>query len=110
MGRFAVFLVSASLLLVSCSRKTGDIEVGAYLSLSGSDSAFGIETREGISGDPNFPPVMQVEDIAVQRVAAAPHLLAARAGLGAPPEAPEEDLSGIEKVRRFPKGLKPVPA
>jgi hypothetical protein len=69
-----------------------------------------IETREGIPGDPNFPPVMQVEDIAVQRLAAAPHLLAARADVGAPPEAPEEDLSGIEKVRRFPKGLKPVPA
>ncbi len=35
-------------LTTGCGKKTDDIAVGAYLSLSGSDSTFGTDTRDGI--------------------------------------------------------------
>jgi hypothetical protein len=58
-----------------------------------------IEERPG-PGDPNFPPSLEVENLpqpTVQRLAA----------LGGSPNAADEiDLTGIEKVRRFPHGLK----
>ena len=46
---FSVGLLSALALSGSgCGKKSDDITVGAYLSLSGSDSTFGTDTREGI--------------------------------------------------------------
>lgn len=51
MKRFFSALVVAALALscaASCTKKSDAIVVGAYLSLSGSDSAFGVDTREGI--------------------------------------------------------------
>lgn len=45
----AVSLVLASVVACGgCSKKTNDIPVGAYLSLSGPDSTFGTDTRDGI--------------------------------------------------------------
>jgi hypothetical protein len=57
-------------------------------------------------GKTMFPPVIQVEDqhVPIQPVsdsATAPRLMASRGGSGAQP-----DLSGIDKVRRFPHGLR----
>ncbi len=43
-----VFSALATLALVACKPKTDDTLVGAYLSLSGPDSTFGTDTREGI--------------------------------------------------------------
>jgi hypothetical protein len=58
-----------------------------------------IEERPG-PDDPNFPPSLEVENLptpTVQRLAVE----------GVSPNAADEiDLSGIEKVRRFPYGLK----
>lgn len=51
MKRLFGALVVAALVLpctASCTKKSDAIVVGAYLSLSGSDSAFGVDTREGI--------------------------------------------------------------
>lgn len=71
-----------------------------------------VEVREGPKGDPNFPPVMEVEQFAPR-----PKLLRAAAveeeerppirGLSRDPQfqADDVELSGIEKVRRFPHGL-----
>jgi L-Lysine epsilon oxidase N-terminal/L-lysine epsilon oxidase C-terminal domain len=57
-----------------------------------------IETRAGPKDDPNFPSLMEVEDLS----RAEPALLAA-----APAAMSEEvDLAGNQKVRRFPYGLK----
>lgn len=44
---FVLSLVALSC-AASCAKKSDAIVVGAYLSLSGSDSAFGVDTREGI--------------------------------------------------------------
>ncbi len=58
-----------------------------------------VEERPG-PGDPNFPPSLEVENLpqpTVQRLAAPG---------GSPDAADEIDLTGIEKVRRFPHGLK----
>lgn len=48
--RFVAFAAAAATATLSagCGKKTDDIPVGAYLSLSGSDSTFGTDTREGI--------------------------------------------------------------
>src|SRR4051812_7195702 len=44
-----VLVAVAGLCITACKRKPDDaIKVGAYLSLSGSDSAFGLDTREGM--------------------------------------------------------------
>jgi L-Lysine epsilon oxidase N-terminal/L-lysine epsilon oxidase C-terminal domain len=58
-----------------------------------------VEVREGPSDRENFPAVLEVEQIAAKP---AQRMLAMRM-----PETPEEDvdLSGIEKVNRFPYGL-----
>ncbi len=46
---FALASVFVSALAsTACDRKTDDIAIGAYLSLSGSDSTFGTDTRDGI--------------------------------------------------------------
>ncbi len=46
-GAFAILALTAG--LVSCSKaKSDEIVVGAFLSLSGSDSAFGIDTKNGM--------------------------------------------------------------
>jgi len=47
---FSALVVAAFALscTASCTKKSDAIVVGAYLSLSGSDSAFGVDTREGI--------------------------------------------------------------
>ena len=59
-----------------------------------------VETRPGPTDDPSFPSVFEVEDLPEQ----------VRTMLAASPEfameAAEVDLSGIEKVRRFPHGLR----
>lgn len=71
-----------------------------------------VEVREGPKGDPNFPPVMEVEQFAPRRKL----LLTAAAeeaerppirGLSRDPQfqADDVDLDGVEKVRRFPHGL-----
>lgn len=52
--RFTLSLATLGLLVVSaagsagCEKKTDDLVVGAFLSLSGSDSTFGTDTRDGI--------------------------------------------------------------
>ena len=56
-----------------------------------------VETRPGPASGP-FPKVMEVEDLHP-----AAHELAAAVG---PRAAEELDLSGIDKVRRFPHGLR----
>ena len=38
----------SALATTGCEKKTDDIRIGAYLSLSGSDSTFGTDTRDGI--------------------------------------------------------------
>ena len=43
-----VFAALGALVLLSCKSQTNDVRVGAYLSLSGADSTFGTDTREGI--------------------------------------------------------------
>lgn len=48
MRRLACVVALLFVLASSCAKKSDDIKVGSYLSLSGSDSAFGVETREGI--------------------------------------------------------------
>jgi branched-chain amino acid transport system substrate-binding protein len=54
MGRRTISLVFGALSLLaavgsaSCKSKTDDVVVGAYLSLSGADSTFGTDTRDGI--------------------------------------------------------------
>jgi branched-chain amino acid transport system substrate-binding protein len=45
---FTLGLVAASLACGGCGKKSNEIPVGAYLSLSGSDSTFGTDTRQGI--------------------------------------------------------------
>ena len=47
---FSVAFALAALfaLNTSCTKKTDEVVVGAYLSLSGSDSTFGTDTRDGI--------------------------------------------------------------
>ncbi len=50
--------LAATAVLGGCKKKTNDIPVGAYLSLSGVDSTFGTDTKEGI-------------DLAVEQVNAA---------------------------------------
>lgn len=72
-----------------------------------------VEVREGPPGDPHFPPVMEVEQLPPLRV----RLLRAKAtedeerppvrGISRDPQlqADDVDLTGIEKVRRFPHGL-----
>lgn len=46
---YAALFVSAAAAATGCSKaKSDEIVVGAFLSLSGSDSAFGIDTRKGI--------------------------------------------------------------
>jgi hypothetical protein len=58
-----------------------------------------IEQRPG-PGDSHFPPYLEVEDMPKRT-------LARLAAEGDPPDAADEvDLTGIEKVRRFPHGLK----
>ena len=59
-----------------------------------------VEVREGVKKNPNFPPVMEVENLppetrAKMSVAAEQRLAAA----------PRRDLSKIAKVNRFPRGL-----
>ena len=44
----AFALAALGALNTSCTKKTDEIVVGAYLSLSGSDSTFGTDTRDGI--------------------------------------------------------------
>lgn len=41
-------IVASSIAGAGCGKKSDDIRVGAYLSLSGPDSTFGTDTREGI--------------------------------------------------------------
>jgi branched-subunit amino acid ABC-type transport system permease component/ABC-type branched-subunit amino acid transport system substrate-binding protein len=49
-GVLAVLALLALLTLTSaCKPKTDDIPIGAYLSLSGADSTFGTDTRDGIA-------------------------------------------------------------
>ena len=53
LSRRAFTLAAASLALsttgvTGCDKKSDDIPIGAYLSLSGSDSTFGTDTRDGI--------------------------------------------------------------
>ncbi|MEO6574569.1 MAG: hypothetical protein ABIP89_12070, partial [Polyangiaceae bacterium] len=52
-SRRLLFPAMASFALIGlacegCKAKSDDIPVGAYLSLSGSDSTFGTDTRDGI--------------------------------------------------------------
>jgi L-Lysine epsilon oxidase N-terminal/L-lysine epsilon oxidase C-terminal domain len=56
-----------------------------------------VETRDGPKNDPNFPPTIEVEDLPQPTR----QKLASRARA-----APRADLSSIDKVRRFPHGLK----
>jgi hypothetical protein len=56
-----------------------------------------VETREGVLNDSNFPPVMEVEDLAQ----GPQQLRAARTAKRA-----DYSIDSIEKVRRFPYGLK----
>ena len=59
-----------------------------------------VEIRPGPDGDPNFPATLEVEELPEQvhrMLAAAPEIAH---------EAAAVDLSGIEKVRRFPHGLR----
>jgi hypothetical protein len=70
-----------------------------------------VEVREGLPNDPNFPPTMEVEQLpppktllkAVATVEESPVV-----GLSREPDTPAEslDLSNIEKVHRFPFGLR----
>jgi branched-subunit amino acid ABC-type transport system permease component/ABC-type branched-subunit amino acid transport system substrate-binding protein len=46
-ARIAI-VVALALILTGCKPKADDIPIGAYLSLSGSDSTFGTDTRDGI--------------------------------------------------------------
>jgi hypothetical protein len=70
-----------------------------------------VEVRDGPQAAPHFPPVMEVEQFAPQQPAL--HALAAEEqkapvrGLSRDPQfqADDVDLTGIEKVRRFPHGL-----
>ncbi len=59
-----------------------------------------VVTRPGPVDDANFPPTMQVEELPEQ----------VHARLRAEPEVAHEaaqiDLTGIGKVRRFPRGLR----
>ena len=59
-----------------------------------------VETRPGPAGDPNFPSTIGVEELPEQ----------VRLLLNAAPEeahaAGEVDVSQIDKVRRFPRGLR----
>jgi len=70
-----------------------------------------VEVREGPQDDPNFPPVMEVEQLAPRpaalRALAVEEKRAPVRGLSRDPQfQPEDvDLRGIEKVRRFPHGL-----
>jgi hypothetical protein len=80
---------------------------GGYLdqinSFIGNISQMGImEMRDGPKGDPAFPATIGVQDVPPQ-----PPVLAAALALAlAPATSATEDLAGIEKVRRFPFGLK----
>lgn len=59
-----------------------------------------VVTRPGPVDDANFPPTMQVEELPEQvhaRLRAAPEVAQ---------EAAQIDLTGIDKVRRFPRGLR----
>jgi hypothetical protein len=58
-----------------------------------------VEVRDGPQDQPNFPAVMEVENLP----ALTDRLLAAMA---VPAEVDQVDLSGIDKVRRFPFGLR----
>lgn len=70
-----------------------------------------VEVREGLQGDPNFPPEMEVEHLAPPRPALKAMALeeerAPIRGLSRDPQfQPDDvDLEDIEKVRRFPHGL-----
>lgn len=69
-----------------------------------------VEPRKGPTDTDAFPPVLEVEDRhdpipdAIPK-AASKHTLRAAANVGAAPAQKEVDVSGIEKVRRFPGGL-----
>src|SRR5260370_26992649 len=58
----------------------------------------GVEHRQG-PADPQFPPSLEVQDLPK-------HTQRRLAAEGPVHDADETDLTGIEKVRRFPHGLK----
>jgi hypothetical protein len=60
-----------------------------------------VEMREGPANDPAFPAM-----IGVQNLPPPPHLAAAFARAPAKAASDLDDLSRIDKVRRFPFGLK----
>jgi hypothetical protein len=70
-----------------------------------------VEVREGPSDSQHFPPVMEVEQLEPRLV---PHFLTAEAAgpvvsdrtFQQPEQVDEMDLTNIEKVRRFPHGLR----
>lgn len=70
-----------------------------------------VEVREGPSDSQHFPPVMEVEQLEPRHV---PHFLTAEAAgpvvsdrtFQQPEQVDEMDLTNIEKVRRFPHGLR----
>jgi branched-subunit amino acid ABC-type transport system permease component/ABC-type branched-subunit amino acid transport system substrate-binding protein len=49
MARLTLLVALVALLLTGCKPKADDIPIGAYLSLSGPDSTFGTDTRDGIA-------------------------------------------------------------
>jgi hypothetical protein len=59
-----------------------------------------VEMRDGPANDPAFPAMIGVQDVAPK-----PPTVAA-AGAAAPATSEARDLSRIDKVRRFPYGLK----
>ena len=66
-----------------------------------------VEVRPGIAGDPDFPPVMQVESLASPPDADTDKARAEARSAHIPRQRPpNEELTRIGKVRRFPHGLK----
>jgi hypothetical protein len=72
-----------------------------------------VEVREGPAGDPAFPPVMEVEDRGPEdwrgrkvKSSGSDEAVTEETELSHGSEPERTDLSGIEKVRRFPRGLR----